>query len=168
MQEKITYTIKDSILGSILVAQSEKGICAVHMDDCASTLLKTFQIRFPEASFTDLDRKRNKRANNIIKFIEQPHGGLNVLLDMRGTEFQKKVWSAIREIPSGETASYIDLAKRLKQPKAVRAVARACAMNPLAVVVPCHRIIKNDGTLSGYRWGVERKQQLLELEGARL
>lgn len=167
MQEIITYTIKDSILGSILIAQSQKGICAVYMDDHPSTLLKNFHVRYPEACRNDSDKTLNKRADKIIKYIDTSKSDLDVPLDIRGTDFQKKVWNTLRTIPSGKTVSYTDLANMLNQPNAVRAVAGACAANELAVIIPCHRIISKNRKISGYRWGRERKQQLLQLEGAR-
>ncbi|WP_454063814.1 methylated-DNA--[protein]-cysteine S-methyltransferase [Candidatus Nitrospira salsa] len=168
MQELITYTIKHSMLGSILIAQSKKGICAVHMDDRPSSLLKNFHERFPESCHNDSDKMLNKRADKIVKYIDRSKADLDVPLDIRGTDFQKKVWNALHTISSGKTVSYTDLANRLNQPNAVRAVARACAANELAVIIPCHRIVKKNGKLSGYRWGRERKQQLLQLEEARL
>lgn len=167
MQEIITYTIKHSILGSILIAQSQKGICAVHMDDRPSTLLKNFHVRYPEACRNDSDKTLNKRGDKIIKCIDTSKANLDVPLDTRGTDFQKKVWNALRTIPSGKTVSYTILANMLNQPRAVRAAAGACAANELAVIIPCHRVVKKNGKLSGYRWGRERKQLLLDLECAK-
>ncbi|GJL56183.1 MAG: hypothetical protein NPIRA02_33150 [Nitrospirales bacterium] len=165
MQDIMTYTIRHSILGSILIAQSQQGICAVHMDDHPSILLKNFHKRFPESCRNNSERTLNKRADNIVTWIEDPKADLDIPLDIRGTDFQKRVWNALCHIPSGKTSSYSDIASMIKQPKAVRAVAHACAANSLAVLIPCHRVVTKNGNLSGYRWGVKRKQKLLEREG---
>jgi len=167
MQEEIKYIIKDFTLDSVLVAQSEKGVCAILIANDSLTLLADLQDRFPKASIRQAEAQLEKLANKIVKFIENPKGTLDIPLDVRGTDFQKKVWEALQEIPAGKTASYTAIAHNLKIPNAVRAVAGACAANALAVVVPCHRIIRSDGALSGYRWGVERKKKLLEIEGIR-
>ncbi len=164
MQEEIKYIIKDSVLGSVLVAESEKGICAILIADNSLTLLADVQSCFPQAYMVQGDARLEKRANKIVKFIEYPTDTLDLPLDIRGTDFQKKVWLALQKIPAGKTASYTEIAQHLKIPTAVRAVANACAKNFLAVIIPCHRILRMDGTLSGYRWGIVRKKKLLEIE----
>ncbi|WP_052046299.1 methylated-DNA--[protein]-cysteine S-methyltransferase [Candidatus Paracaedibacter symbiosus] len=167
MQEEIKYIIKDSALGSVLVAQSERGIRAILIADDSLKLLADLQDRFPKAYIEKADAQLEKLASKIVQFIENPKGTLDIPLDIRGTDFQKKVWAALQEIPAGKTASYTDIAHNLNIPNAVRAVAGACAANALAVVIPCHRIVRRDGALSGYHWGVDRKKKLLEIEGSR-
>lgn len=162
--EEIQFTIGTSSLGAVLVAQSAKGICAVLFGDDRRALSRDLQRRFPGATLTDGDAPLGELAAEVIAFMESPPRGLDVPLDMRGTQFQRKVWQALREIPVGSTVSYSDIANRIGAPTAARAVAEACAANPLAVVVPCHRVIKKDGTASGYRWGAERKRALLAKE----
>lgn len=152
-------------LGHILVAQSEKGICAILLGDDADQLLRDFEDRFPQAHLVGGNAEFEKVVAQVVGFIEAPQMTLALPLDIRGTSFQQRVWKALCEIPVGETVSYTDIANRIGSPKAVRAVAGACAANMLAVAIPCHRVVKNDGSLSGYRWGVERKRDLLEREG---
>jgi AraC family transcriptional regulator of adaptative response/methylated-DNA-[protein]-cysteine methyltransferase len=148
-------------LGHVLVAESEKGVCAILFGDTAETMVRDLQGRFPGAKLTGGDKGN---LDKVIRFIENPASQLDLPLDPQGTEFQQQVWKALREIPAGKTASYLDVAKRIGAPEAVRAVAQACAANPLAVVVPCHRVVRSDGGLSGYRWGVDRKRRLLNRE----
>jgi AraC family transcriptional regulator of adaptative response/methylated-DNA-[protein]-cysteine methyltransferase len=151
-------------LGSILVAQSDRGICAIFLGDDPDKLACDVQDSFPRASLIGGDDDFEQLVAKVVGFIEAPGIGLDLPLDIRGTTFQQRVWQALREIPVGQTASYTDIAKRIGSPKAIRAVAQACATNALAVAVPCHRVVRNDGALSGYRWGVERKRALLRRE----
>ncbi len=160
----IRFCVAQSKLGAILVAESDRGICAISLGDEADGLVRELQDRFPKARLVGDDAGFDARVAQVIALVEQPKQGLDLPLDIRGTAFQQRVWQALRAIPAGETTSYADLARRIGSPKAVRAVAGACAANTLAVAVPCHRIVRTDGALSGYRWGVERKRILLEAE----
>ncbi len=161
---KIYFALAICSLGDILVAQSEKGICAILLGDDPNKLLQDLQDKFQNAELIGADAQFEQVVSRVIGFIEAPEIGLDLPLDIRGTAFQQRVWQALRDIPVGVTVSYSDIAQRIGSPKAVRAVAGACAVNMLAVVIPCHRVVKNDGALSGYRWGVERKRALLERE----
>ena len=162
----IRFAVAQCSLGAILVAQSERGICAILMDDDPAVLVKDLQDRFPKAHLIGGDADFEQLVARVIGFVEAPAIGLDLPLDLRGTAFQERVWQALRKIPVGSTLSYADIAARIGAPRAVRAVARACAANRLAVAVPCHRVVRQDGTLSGYRWGVERKRELLRREKA--
>jgi AraC family transcriptional regulator of adaptative response/methylated-DNA-[protein]-cysteine methyltransferase len=164
----IQFAINECSLGLVLVAQSARGLCAVLLGDERGALRRDLQDRFPDATLIEGDATFGALAAEAAALVESPARGLDVPLDMRGTTFQRAVWQALREIPAGSTATYKDIASRIGMPKAVQAVAQACAANPLAVVVPCHRVVKRDGTLSGYRWGIERKRSLLEHEAAML
>ncbi|MEM9965670.1 MAG: methylated-DNA--[protein]-cysteine S-methyltransferase, partial [Asticcacaulis sp.] len=161
----IHFAVGECSLGSILVARSPKGICAITLGDSPEPLIRDLQDRFPKANLIGGDAGYEQWIATVIGFVDAPHIGLNLPLDIRGTAFQQRVWQALRDIPAGTTASYSDIARSMGTPKAVRAVARACAANALAVVIPCHRVVRTDGSLSGYRWGVERKRQLLLSEG---
>ena len=161
---RIRFAIGECSLGSILVAQSERGICAILLGDDPEALIRDLQDRFPNAALAGGDAGFEQLVAQVVGLIEAPGVGLNLPLDVRGTAFQQRVWQALREIPAGTTASYADIAKRIGAPGSVRAVAGACAANSLAVAIPCHRVIKQDGALSGYRWGVERKRALLARE----
>lgn len=160
----IRFAIGQCSLGSILVAESAHGVCAIFLGDDPERLAYDLQDRFPRATLIGGDSAFEQRVAKVIGFIEQPAIGLDLPLDVRGTAFQQRVWQALREIPVGTTASYTDIAQRIGAPNAARAVAGACAANGLAVAIPCHRVIRNDGGLSGYRWGVERKRALLAKE----
>ncbi len=160
----IHFVIGQSSLGKVLVAKNEKGICAILLDDNADALLTDLQTRFPNALLIQGDTGFETMLHDVIQFIEDPTVAFNLPLDIRGTVFQQQVWSALQKIPLGETRSYTDIAALINSPKAVRAVAGACAANHLAVVIPCHRVVRSDGDLSGYRWGVARKKTLLERE----
>ena len=160
------FAIGQCSLGAILVAASMRGVCAILIGDEPALLLQDLQDRFPRAELTGGDADFDAMVATVVGFVEAPHLGLNLPLDVRGTAFQHRVWQALREIPSGQTASYTEIARRIGSPAAVRAVAGACAANPLAVAIPCHRVVRTDGTLSGYRWGIERKRTLLEREAA--
>lgn len=161
---EIRFAVAECSLGSILVAQSKRGICAILLGDDPDELARDLQDRFPNANFKGGDEEFEKLVAKVISFVETPGIGLDLPLDVRGTAFQQRVWQALRKIPVGETVSYSELAERIGSPKAVRAVAGACAANKLAVAIPCHRVVRNDGGLSGYRWGVERKRDLLKRE----
>lgn len=161
---EIRFAIGESSLGSILVAQSERGICAILLGDDPGKLARDLQDSFPRANLIGGDEDFEQLIAKVVGFIEAPSIGLDLPLDVRGTAFQQRVWQALREIAPGQTANYTDIAKRIGSPRAVRAVAQACAANALAVAIPCHRVVRNDGALSGYRWGVERKRALLRKE----
>ena len=161
---EIRFAVGECSLGSILVAQSERGICAILLGDDPDALTRDLQDRFPKAQLIGGDAAFETHVARVVGFVEAPGKGLDLPLDVRGTAFQQRVWQALREIPSGKTASYADIARRIDAPKSMRAVAQACAANALAVAIPCHRVVRNDGALSGYRWGVERKRALLERE----
>ena len=154
-------------LGSVLVAATGKGVCAIFLGDDPDALVRELQDRFPKAELVGGDRDFEGLVASAVGLVEAPALGLDLPLDVRGTAFQQRVWQALRAIPTGSTASYTDIARRIGAPKAVRAVAGACAANPIAVAIPCHRVVRNDGALAGYRWGVERKRALLEREATR-
>ena len=160
----IRFAIGECSLGAILVAASERGVCAILMGDEPDALARDLQDRFPRANLIGGDAKFETLVAKVVGFVEAPRLGLDLPLDVRGTAFQQRVWQALREIPAGATASYTDVANRIGAPKSVRAVAQACAANALAVAIPCHRVVRSDGGLSGYRWGVERKRALLDRE----
>jgi AraC family transcriptional regulator, regulatory protein of adaptative response / methylated-DNA-[protein]-cysteine methyltransferase len=161
---EIRFAVGESSLGSILVARSERGVCAILLGDDPDALARELQDRFPRATLIGGDAGFEDLVARVVGFVEAPGLGLDLPLDVRGTAFQQRVWQALREIPAGSTVSYTEIAGRIGSPKAVRAVASACAANPLAVAIPCHRVVRNDGGLSGYRWGVERKRALLQRE----
>lgn len=161
----IRFAVGECSLGPILVAATDKGVCAILFGDDADALVRELQDRFPKARLIGGDQEFEQLVAQVVGFVEAPERGLSLPLDARGTAFQQRVWRALREIPPGSTATYAEVAARIGQPTAVRAVAQACASNRLAVAIPCHRVIRTDGALSGYRWGVERKRALLEREG---
>jgi len=163
---EVHYSIQDCSLGKVLVGMTAKGICAIFIDDDEEVLMKELADRGQRAPTPNFTRKVGcwGPLTPIIDLIENPSKPFDMALDVRGTDFQRRVWQALREIPAGETRSYTDIAKSIGSPKAVRAVAGACAANRIAVVIPCHRVIKHDGSVSGYRWGVERKKLLLARE----
>lgn len=160
----IHFAVGECSLGSLLVAKSDRGICAIFLGDEPDALIRNLQDRFPQANLIRGDAEFEQLVSKVVGFVEAPGLGLNLPLDVRGTVFQQRVWQALQKIPHGSTASYTEIAKCIGLPKSVRAVAQACAANPLAVVIPCHRVVRHDGALSGYRWGVERKRTLLERE----
>lgn len=161
---EIYFALGECSLGSVLVAQSKRGICAISLGDDPEVLLDELQEQFSTATLLGGDKKYEKMVAQVIGFIEHPRIHFDLPLDIRGTLFQQKVWQALQHISPGETLSYSELAARIGTPKASRAVARACASNVLAVAIPCHRIVRSNGDISGYRWGIERKRQLLERE----
>ncbi|AOR64050.1 bifunctional DNA-binding transcriptional regulator/O6-methylguanine-DNA methyltransferase Ada [Pectobacterium wasabiae] len=160
----IHFAIGRSSLGEVLVAESERGICAILLGDDPESLLNSLQEMFANAHLIGGGAAFEQRMAQIVGFVDDPSIGLTLPLDIRGTAFQQRVWQALRAIPAGETLSYREVAERMGAPAAVRAVAGACAANRLAVAIPCHRVVRHDGALSGYRWGVERKRALLEKE----
>ena len=160
----IRFALAQCALGAILVAQSARGICAISMGDDPEALLRELQDRFPQARLIGADAEFEALVARVIGFVEAPGTGLDLPLDIRGTAFQERVWQALRQIKPGETVSYTEIARRIGSPKSVRAVAQACAANQIAVAIPCHRVVRNDGAISGYRWGVARKRALLETE----
>jgi AraC family transcriptional regulator of adaptative response/methylated-DNA-[protein]-cysteine methyltransferase len=162
----ITFAVAQSSLGAVLVASSDKGVAAISLGDDPESLVRELQDRFVNAQLVGGDADYEKLVATVVGFVEEPALGLQLPLDVRGTLFQQRVWQALRELPVGATATYSSIAECIGSPKAVRAVAGACAANSLAVAIPCHRVIRHDGALSGYRWGVERKRALLEREGA--
>ncbi|MFC4765441.1 bifunctional DNA-binding transcriptional regulator/O6-methylguanine-DNA methyltransferase Ada [Dyella koreensis] len=160
----IRFAVGQCSLGAILVAQSQRGICAILLGDDPDTLVRDLQDQFPKAQLIGGDASFEQLVAQVVGFIEAPSLGLNLPLDVRGTAFQERVWQALREIPPGTTVSYAQIAERIGAPKAVRAVAQACGANHIAVAIPCHRVVRRDGDISGYRWGVERKRELLQRE----
>lgn len=160
----IRFAVGQCSLGAILIAQSQRGICAILLGDDPDDLARDLQDQFPKAELIGGDAGFEQLAAQVVGFIEAPAIGLNLPLDVRGTVFQQRVWQALREIPPGATVSYGEIAERIGAPKAVRAVAQACAANHIAVAIPCHRVVRRDGDISGYRWGVERKGALLRRE----
>ncbi|MBM7062908.1 bifunctional DNA-binding transcriptional regulator/O6-methylguanine-DNA methyltransferase Ada [Pseudomonas sp. UL073] len=160
----IRFALGQCSLGAILVAQSARGVCAILLGDDPEQLLHDLQDQFPRANLLGGEPAFEQLVAQVVGLIEAPALGLDLPLDVRGTAFQQRVWQALRDIPPGNTASYAEIATRIGQPTAVRAVAQACAANSLAVAIPCHRVVRSDGALSGYRWGVARKQALLERE----
>jgi AraC family transcriptional regulator of adaptative response/methylated-DNA-[protein]-cysteine methyltransferase len=166
MGETLRFALGETSLGSILVAASDIGVAVIRFGDDPAALLREFQDRFPNAKLVGGDAEFERVVAQVVGAVEHPSAGLDLPLDVRGTFFQQRVWQALREIPAGKTASYSEIAERLGAPKAARAVAGACAANPVAVAIPCHRVVRNDGALSGYRWGVERKRALVDREAA--
>lgn len=160
----IRFAIGRCSLGEILVARSEQGVCAILLGDDADALARELQDRFANARLIGGDADFERTVAQVVGLVEQPQLGLALPLDVRGTAFQQRVWQALQQIPAGHTASYAEIAQRIGTPRAVRAVAQACAANALAVAIPCHRVVRQDGQLSGYRWGVERKRALLARE----
>lgn len=160
----IRYGIVPCALGVLLLAATDKGICSIELGDCTQDLADGLRRRFPRAQFAPKDAQLEQWLQTTLQFIERPQHALQLPLDIQGTAFQRQVWQALCDIPLGTTASYTDIAARIGKPKAVRAVATACASNSLALVIPCHRVIRGNGELAGYRWGIERKRELLARE----
>lgn len=164
MNTEIRFAIGQCSLGAILVAASELGVCAILLGNEPEALLHELQDRFPHATLLGADAGFEQVVAQVVGLVEAPAIGLDLPLDIRGTAFQQRVWQALREIPAGRTASYSEVAQSIGAPRAARAVGTACAANVLAVAIPCHRVLRRDGILTGYRWGVERKRALLERE----
>jgi AraC family transcriptional regulator of adaptative response/methylated-DNA-[protein]-cysteine methyltransferase len=164
---EIRFAVGECSLGSVLVAQSDRGVCAILLGDDPAVLVRDLQDRFSRAHLIGGDNMFEFLVAQVVGFVDAPGIGLNLPLDIRGTAFQRRVWEALRQIPPGETATYSEIARRIGAPSSARAVAGACAANALAVAIPCHRIVRNDGALSGYRWSVERKRALLKKEAGK-
>lgn len=162
--EVLRFAVAQCSLGAILVASSHKGVASILLGDDPEALVRDLQDRFPKADLVGGDVEYEKMVAKVVGFVEAPNLGLDLPLDVRGTAFQQRVWQALREIPAGKTVTYAEVARRIGSPSATRAVAGACAANHIAIAIPCHRVIRNDGSLSGYRWGVERKRTLLTRE----
>ncbi|MES2160463.1 MAG: bifunctional DNA-binding transcriptional regulator/O6-methylguanine-DNA methyltransferase Ada [Pseudomonadota bacterium] len=164
---QIRFAIGACSLGAILVASTEQGICAILIDDDPDVLVRDLQDRFPKAELIGAEPEYEQVVSRVVGMVERPEIGLDLPLDVRGTAFQQRVWQVLREIPAGRTVSYAELAELVGVPKGARAVAGACAANALAVAIPCHRVVRNDGSISGYRWGVDRKAALLDREAGK-
>lgn len=164
--ERIAYAVVPCRLGQLLVATTDKGACCILLGDQADTLVRDLEARFPAASLVADAGASSETVRAVVRLVEAPHDAraFELPLDLRGTAFQRRVWRALRDLPAGRTVTYEELARSIDAPKSARAVASACARNPLAVAVPCHRVIAKSGSLSGYRWGIERKRELLRLE----
>ena len=162
--EEIRYALARCYLGGVAVAATERGICAIELGDDENSPITRLEACFPKANLRAADADFSATIERVVQLLEEPDRGLDLPLDIRGTAFQQRVWHAIQAIPPGETASYAELAQHIGEPKATRAVAQACGANKIAVAIPCHRVVRADGGLSGYRWGVERKRELLDRE----
>ncbi len=164
--EEIRFAVGETSLGAILVASSATGIASILLGDDPAVLIRDLQDRFPKARLIGADRDYEALVARVVGCVDTPGLDLNLPLDVRGTAFQRRVWQALQAIPVGKKVTYAEVARRIGTPKAVRAVASACAANNLAVAIPCHRVVRSDGSLSGYAWGVERKRVLLDREAA--
>jgi AraC family transcriptional regulator of adaptative response/methylated-DNA-[protein]-cysteine methyltransferase len=164
--EVLHFAVGQCSLGAILVVSSAQGVAAIALGDDPAELVRELEDRFPNAQLVGGDAGYEQLVAQVVGLVESPAHGLALPLDVRGTAFQQRVWQALRQIPAGQTATYSDIAASIGAPRAVRAVAGACAANPLAVAIPCHRVVRLDGDLSGYRWGVQRKRELLARESA--
>jgi len=162
----IRFGVGQCSLGAVLVAASARGICAIELGDDPDVLVESLRKRFPNAQQIGADAGFEQLLAQVVDLVEAPADKADLRVYIRGTAFQRKVWQRFRDIPAGSTASYAYIAKRIGRPKAVRAVAQACASNAIAVAIPCHRVVRTDGAPSGYRWGIERKHALLEREAA--
>lgn len=160
----IRYAVKQTYLGWVLIASTDQGICRIDIDDSPQNLQERLQSSFPQANLEAGDAQFEESVDQVLGFLERPQQGLHLPLDIQGTAFQQRVWSALREIPPGSTASYADVAAQIGKPTASRAVAGACAANKIAVAIPCHRVVRSDGGLGGYRWGLARKREILQRE----
>jgi AraC family transcriptional regulator, regulatory protein of adaptative response / methylated-DNA-[protein]-cysteine methyltransferase len=164
--ETVRYAISATSLGAILVGATAKGVCSIQLGDDPKSLVRALESRFAGATLVGDDPAFADTVAKVVGFVESPRGALDLPLDIRGTTFQERVWAALTKIAPGVTATYAEVAKAIGSPNSVRAVAAACAANELAIVIPCHRVIKSDGAIAGYRWGVERKSALLKREAA--
>jgi AraC family transcriptional regulator of adaptative response/methylated-DNA-[protein]-cysteine methyltransferase len=163
---RIRFAVWQASLGAVLVAATDKGVCAILLGDDPEPLVRDLQDRFPRAELEGGDAEFERMVAQVVGLVEAPGQRLDLPLDIRGTAFQQRVWAALSAIPPGKTATYREIARAIGQPTAVRAVAQACGANPLAIAIPCHRVVRADGDLSGYRWGVERKRKLIDREAA--
>lgn len=161
---KINATVVSTPLGELLIAATERGLCAVRLGDSATLLESELKLEFPLAEITNNADSLKATVESLLQYVSGKDVALNLPLDIQATAFQRRVWEELKAIPYGETRSYAEIANAIEQPKAVRAVASACAANPVALVIPCHRVIRGDGSLSGYRWGLERKAAFLSQE----
>jgi AraC family transcriptional regulator of adaptative response/methylated-DNA-[protein]-cysteine methyltransferase len=164
MDQEILFSTGECVLGIVLVARSERGVCAILLGDDAGELARDLHHRFPQARLRDAGAELELLASTVTGFLAAPAVGLDVPMDVRGSAFQLRVWSALREIPAGSTETYAEVARRIGAPQSAKEVGEACAANALAVAIPCHRVVRKDGGLGGYRWGVKRKRALLEFE----
>jgi AraC family transcriptional regulator of adaptative response/methylated-DNA-[protein]-cysteine methyltransferase len=164
--ERIRFAVAECSLGPILVATSERGVCAVEFGNDPNALVHGLERRFPRTQLVGGDPAFERTVADVVSLVERPSIGTRLPLDVRGTAFQRRVWQALRHTTPGSTVSYTDIAKRIGMPNSVRAVGRACASNPTAVLIPCHRVVRKDGSLSGYKWGIDRKRTLLEREAS--
>ncbi|OBS08351.1 bifunctional DNA-binding transcriptional regulator/O6-methylguanine-DNA methyltransferase Ada [Acidihalobacter prosperus] len=162
--EDIRFAVGEASLGAFVVASSAQGVVSILIGDDPEALLRDLQDRFPRANLIGADAGYEGLVARVVGLIDHPGQGVELPLDIRGTAFQQRVWQALRAIPPGQTASYSEIAQRIGRPASVRAVAGACAANPLAVAIPCHRVVRRDGSISGYAWGIERKRALLDSE----
>lgn len=169
MNTQLHYGLFKSSLGRVLIAASARGVRSILIGDRDAALARDLAQRFPDATLVRDDSRLAREFARVAAFIATPALGLDLPLDVQGTDFQRRVWRALRGIPAGATASYADIARRIAAPTSFRAVAQACGENPVALAIPCHRVVRSDGALSGYRWGVTRKRALLAAEsrGAR-
>ncbi|HEY0182954.1 MAG TPA: methylated-DNA--[protein]-cysteine S-methyltransferase [Rhodopila sp.] len=162
----IAFAIGQTALGEVLVARGAMGVCAILIGSDAEELRRDLAARFPADNLVADRSLLRDDLSKAARFIEDPEAGLDLLLDMGGTPFQRRVWNVLRTIPAGATVTYAEVARRIGEPRSFRAVARACASNPIALAVPCHRVVGSNGALSGYRWGIERKRALIDREAA--
>jgi AraC family transcriptional regulator of adaptative response/methylated-DNA-[protein]-cysteine methyltransferase len=162
----LRFAVGECSLGAVLVAATERGVCAILLGDDPDALLRELRDRFPRADLTPGDAAFAPVLAKVERFVDAPAPGLDLPLDARGTAFQHRVWQALRDIPAGSTATYTEIARRIGAGHAVRAVGHACAANPIAVAIPCHRAVRTGGGLAGYRWGLGRKRALLDREAA--
>jgi AraC family transcriptional regulator of adaptative response/methylated-DNA-[protein]-cysteine methyltransferase len=163
----LTFALERTSLGWILLAAGDRGVCAIELGDNPNELRRRLKARFSEASIREDKALLGDEIGRLVRSLATPEAGLSLPLDIRGTAFQQRVWAALQQIPPGRTASYGTIARRIGAPRAARAVARACATNPIALAIPCHRVVREDGSLGGYRWGLDRKRALLEQEKTR-
>lgn len=163
---KIGYAVAPSSLGKVLVAGTERGISAVYLGDDERSLVNSLQKEYPRAEIGRAADTNSAWLKEILSRAEGHAPSVDLPLDVQATAFQRRVWQELQKIPLGATRTYAQVARALDKPRSVRAVARACATNPTSIVVPCHRVVRTDGALAGYRWGLQRKQKLLEREGA--
>ena len=166
MDRQILFSTGECVLGTVLVARSARGVCAILLGDDASMLERDLRGRFPHDDLSESTAELALLLTNVKKLLEAPRTGLDTPLDLRGSELEQRVWNALCEIPPGTTQTYSEVARRLGVAATAKEVGEACAANPLAVVVPCHRVVRKDGSLAGYRWGIRRKRALLERERA--
>jgi AraC family transcriptional regulator, regulatory protein of adaptative response / methylated-DNA-[protein]-cysteine methyltransferase len=166
MSKEIRFSIAECSLGLVLIARTERGLCAIFLGDDTETLARELRRRFPQATLVPVHITEDSLLRKAFALVESPDEHLSLPLDLQGTPFQKRVWQALREVGSGYTTNYAGIAAQIGAPRAVRAVAQACAANPVAVAIPCHRVLRSDGGISGYRWGIERKRALLAREAA--